>query len=165
MAFRDQPLAGDTDWYKDAIIYELHIRSFYDENGDGIGDFPGAAKKLDYLADLGVTAIWLLPFYPSPLKDDGYDITNYFQVHPSYGDLRSFHRFLKEAHRRGIRVITELVINHTSDQHTARRGLSFETSRPPTGPGTRWLKPTTGIAFILTSPTSTMITLLFIKPC
>jgi maltose alpha-D-glucosyltransferase/alpha-amylase len=117
MAFEDLQIIGGADWYKDAIIYELHIRSFYDGNGDGIGDFPGATKKLDYLADLGVTALWLLPFYPSPLKDDGYDITNYLQVHPSYGDLKSFHRFLKEAHRRGIRVITELVINHTSDQH------------------------------------------------
>ncbi|HSD58265.1 MAG TPA: alpha-amylase family protein, partial [Methanotrichaceae archaeon] len=117
MAFGDLQPAVDADWYKDAIIYELHIRSFYDGNGDGIGDFPGATKKLDYLADLGVTALWLLPFYPSPLKDDGYDITNYFQVHPSYGDLKSFRRFLREAHRRGIRVITELVINHTSDQH------------------------------------------------
>jgi maltose alpha-D-glucosyltransferase/alpha-amylase len=117
MAFGDLQIAGDADWYKDSIIYELHIRSFYDGNGDGIGDFQGATKMLDYLYDLGVTALWLLPFYPSPLKDDGYDITNYFQVHPSYGDLKSFRRFLREAHRRGIRVITELVINHTSDQH------------------------------------------------
>lgn len=117
MALGDLQLAGDADWYKDAIIYELHIRSFYDGNGDGIGDFLGATKKLDYLYELGVTALWLLPFYPSPLKDDGYDITNYFLVHPSYGDLKSFRRFLKEAHQRGIRVITELVINHTSDQH------------------------------------------------
>lgn len=113
----DLQLAGDADWYKDAIIYELHIRSFYDGNGDGIGDFAGATKKLDYLYELGVTVLWLLPFYPSPLKDDGYDITNYFSVHPSYGDLKGFRRFLKEAHRRGLRVITELVMNHTSDQH------------------------------------------------
>lgn len=117
MASGDVHLAGNADWYKDAIIYELHIRSFYDGNGDGIGDFPGATKKLDYLHELGVTAIWLLPFYPSPLKDDGYDITDYFRVHPHYGDLKSFHRFLREAHRRDMRVITELVLNHTSDQH------------------------------------------------
>ncbi len=117
MAFEDLSMSGDPDWYKDAVIYELHVRSFLDGNGDGIGDFPGATKKLDYLSDLGVTALWLLPFYPSPLKDDGYDITNYFQVHPNYGDLKSFRKFLKEAHRRNIRVITELVINHTSDQH------------------------------------------------
>ncbi len=110
-------LEDDPLWYKDAIIYELHIRAFYDSNGDGIGDFQGLTEKLDYLEDLGITAIWLLPFYPSPLKDDGYDISDYFNVHPDYGTLKDFKVFLKEAHRRGIRVITELVINHTSDQH------------------------------------------------
>lgn len=104
-------------WYKDAIIYELHIKAFYDSNGDGIGDFKGLAEKLDYLEELGITAVWLLPFYPSPLKDDGYDIANYFGVHPDYGLLREFKEFTKEAHRRGIRVITELVLNHTSEQH------------------------------------------------
>ena len=104
-------------WYKDAIIYELHVRAFYDSNDDGIGDFAGLTQKLDYLQDLGVTAIWLLPFYPSPLKDDGYDIADYTNVHPSYGTLADFKTFLREAHRRGIRVITELVLNHTSDQH------------------------------------------------
>jgi maltose alpha-D-glucosyltransferase / alpha-amylase len=106
-----------TSWYKDALIYELHVRAFYDSNSDGIGDFPGLTQKLGYLQDLGITAIWLLPFYPSPLKDDGYDIADYTDVHPSYGTLRDFKVFLKEAHRRGLKVITELVLNHTSDQH------------------------------------------------
>ncbi len=104
-------------WYKDAIIYELHVKSFRDSNGDGIGDFRGLIEKLDYLRDLGVTALWLLPFYPSPLRDDGYDIADYTTVHPDYGSLADFRRFLREAHARGLRVITELVINHTSDQH------------------------------------------------
>ncbi len=108
---------GPEDWYRDAIIYETHVRAFADSNGDGIGDFTGLAQRLDYLADLGVTAIWLLPFYPSPLRDDGYDISDYRTVHPDYGDLRSFRRFLTAAHQRNIRVITELVVNHTSDQH------------------------------------------------
>ncbi len=110
-------LLDDPLWYKDAIIYELHVRAFYDSNGDGIGDFPGLTQKLDYLEDLGVTAIWLLPFYPSPLRDDGYDIADYTDVHPAYGTLRDVKEFIREAHRRGIRVITELVLNHTSDQH------------------------------------------------
>ena len=110
-------LDDDPSWYKDAIIYELHVRAFYDSNDDGIGDFGGLTEKLDYLQDLGVTAVWLLPFYPSPLKDDGYDIADYTNVHPSYGSLSDFKTFLREAHRRGIRVITELVLNHTSDQH------------------------------------------------
>ncbi len=110
-------LEDDPWWYKDAIIYELHVRAFYDSNGDGIGDFEGLTEKLDYLQDLGVTAVWLLPFYPSPLKDDGYDIADYTSVHPSYGTLQNCRTFLREAHRRGIRVITELVLNHTSDQH------------------------------------------------
>jgi maltose alpha-D-glucosyltransferase / alpha-amylase len=104
-------------WYKDAIIYELHIKAFYDSNADGIGDFNGLLSKLDYLEDLGVTAIWLLPFYPSPLRDDGYDISDYYRINPSYGDIRSFRRFLREAHKRNLKVITELVINHTSDEH------------------------------------------------
>ena len=108
---------GPLDWYKDAVIYELHVRAFADASGDGIGDFTGLSQRLDYLADLGVTAIWLLPFYPSPLRDDGYDIADYDRVHPDYGDLRSFQRFLAAAHERNIRVITELVVNHTSDQH------------------------------------------------
>src|SRR5579884_820575 len=108
---------ADPLWYKDAIIYEVHVRAFFDSNGDGIGDFRGLTDKLDYLRDLGVTALWLLPFYPSPLRDDGYDIADNTGIHPSYGTMRSFQTFLREAHRRGLRVITELVLNHTSDQH------------------------------------------------
>src|SRR6059058_1387485 len=110
-------LDGDPLWYKDAIFYEVHVRAFYDSDGDGIGDFRGLAEKLDYLRDLGVTTIWILPFYPSPLKDDGYDISSYTNVHPAYGTLSDFKMFLREAHRRGLRVVTELVLNHTSDQH------------------------------------------------
>jgi maltose alpha-D-glucosyltransferase / alpha-amylase len=108
---------GRSLWYKDAVVYELHVRTFYDSDGDGIGDFAGLTAKLDYLQDLGVTALWLLPFYPSPLRDDGYDIADYTDVHPACGSLRDFKVFLGEAHRRGLRVITELVLNHTSDQH------------------------------------------------
>src|SRR5262245_3524381 len=108
---------ADSRWYKDVVIYQLHVRAFCDSTGDGVGDFPGLTSKLDYLQDLGVTALWLLPFYPSPLKDDGYDIANYTSVHPSYGTLRDFKAFRREAHARGLRVITELVLNHTSDQH------------------------------------------------
>ena len=104
-------------WYKDAIIYELHIKAFNDGNDDGIGDFGGLLEKLDYLEELGVTAIWLLPFYPSPLKDDGYDTADYYSINPSYGDIKEFEKFLQEAHQRNLKVITELVINHTSDQH------------------------------------------------
>ncbi|MDJ0498614.1 MAG: alpha-amylase family glycosyl hydrolase, partial [Acidimicrobiia bacterium] len=104
-------------WYQDAIIYEVHVRAFADSNGDGIGDFPGLTSRLDYLQQLGVTAIWLLPFYPSPLRDDGYDIADYFDVHPSYGTIEDFKEFLAQAHARDMHVITELVINHTSDQH------------------------------------------------
>jgi maltose alpha-D-glucosyltransferase/alpha-amylase len=111
------PLQDDPLWYKDAIIYELHVRSFYDSNADGIGDFAGLIQKLDYLQELGVNTLWLLPFYPSPLKDDGYDIADYYHIHPAYGQMTDFEAFLDEAHRRGLRVITELVINHTSDQH------------------------------------------------
>ncbi|HEX7127699.1 MAG TPA: maltose alpha-D-glucosyltransferase [Thermodesulfobacteriota bacterium] len=110
-------MPGDPLWYKDAIIYQTHVKTFHDANGDGIGDFRGLTEKLGYLEGLGITALWLLPFYPSPLKDDGYDIADYTDVHPEYGSLRDFREFLREAHRRGIRVITELVINHTSDQH------------------------------------------------
>ncbi len=110
-------LEGEPLWFKDAIIYQVHVRAFHDSNGDGIGDFRGLAEKLDYLQDLGVTAIWLLPFYPSPLRDDGYDIADYTDVHPNYGTIADFRNFLREAHRRELRVITELVINHTSDQH------------------------------------------------
>ena len=107
----------DPLWYKDAIIYELHVKAFLDSNADGIGDFRGLTDKLDYLQDLGVTALWLLPMYPSPLKDDGYDISDYLDIHKDYGTLKDFQAFLNEAHRRDLRIITELVINHTSDQH------------------------------------------------
>lgn len=124
--------ADDPLWYKDAIVYEVHVKSFYDSNGDGVGDFKGLIEKLDYIRDLGVTAIWLLPFYPSPLKDDGYDISDYFDVHSLYGTLRDFKRFVKEAHKRGIKVITELVLNHTSDQHPW-----FQRARR-SPPGSRW---------------------------
>jgi maltose alpha-D-glucosyltransferase/alpha-amylase len=111
------PAPDDPLWYKDALIYELHVRAFHDSDGDGVGDFPGLVEKLDYLQDLGVTALWLLPFYPSPLRDDGYDIADYNDTNPAYGTLDDFRHFLDEAHRRGLRVITELVVNHTSDQH------------------------------------------------
>ncbi|MBX2893911.1 MAG: maltose alpha-D-glucosyltransferase [Cyclobacteriaceae bacterium] len=108
---------SDALWFKDAVIYEVSVRAFNDSNADGIGDFPGLIQRLDYLEDLGINTIWLLPFFPSPLKDDGYDVTEYCDIHPDYGTLSDFKLFLKEAHRRNIRVITELVLNHTSDQH------------------------------------------------
>src|SRR5512143_3505563 len=104
-------------WYKDAVVYQLHIKAFYDANDDGIGDFRGLTDKLDYVKDLGVNTIWLLPFYPSPLRDDGYDVADYRNVHPAYGTRADFHQFVREAHRRELRVITELIVNHTSDQH------------------------------------------------
>jgi maltose alpha-D-glucosyltransferase / alpha-amylase len=125
-------LRSNPTWYKDAIIYEVHVRAFYDSVTDGIGDFGGLTQKLDYLEDLGITAIWLLPFCPSPLRDDGYDISDYTNVHPSYGTLKEVQKFLKEAHRRGLRVITELVLNHSSDQHAW-----FQRSRRAE-PGSRW---------------------------
>ena len=109
--------AEDPLWYKDAIVYELHVRAFKDSNGDGIGDFPGLIQKMDYLQDLGVTCLWLLPFFPSPLKDDGYDISDYLNVHPMYGTIDDFRTFLGAAHDRGLQVMIELVVNHTSDQH------------------------------------------------
>ncbi|MGB8356205.1 MAG: maltose alpha-D-glucosyltransferase, partial [Chthoniobacteraceae bacterium] len=109
--------SSDNLWFKDAVIYQMHVRAFYDSNGDGIGDFKGLVQKLDYLQQLSVTAIWLLPFYPSPLLDDGYDIADYYGIHASYGTLDDFKEFLAEAHARGLRVITEVVLNHTSNQH------------------------------------------------
>ena len=112
---RDQP--SDELWFKDAIIYQLHVKAFADSNDDGIGDFAGLTEKLDYLQDLGVTTLWLLPFYPSPGRDDGYDISDYGDINPDFGTMKDFRRFMQEAKRRGLRVITELVINHTSDQH------------------------------------------------
>jgi maltose alpha-D-glucosyltransferase/alpha-amylase len=124
MSLTEMPLVAKTaeptrarDWYKDVVIYQLHVRSFYDSNGDGIGDFAGLIEKLDYVASLGVTAIWLLPFYPSPLRDEGYDIADYLNVNPTYGTLDEFRKFLDAAHNLGLSVITEMVINHTSDQH------------------------------------------------
>ncbi|HVR02168.1 MAG TPA: maltose alpha-D-glucosyltransferase [Polyangia bacterium] len=114
---REDRLQADPTWFKDGIFYELRVRSFFDSNGDGIGDFAGVRSKLDYLQDLGVTAIWMLPFYPSPLRDDGYDIADYTEVHPDCGTVADFELVLEEAHRRNIRVITELVLNHTSDRH------------------------------------------------
>jgi len=111
------PLSQDVLWYKDAIIYQVHVRAFYDSTGDGVGDFRGLAQKLDYLQELGINALWLMPFFPSPLRDDGYDISDYRSVHPSYGALDDFKIFLEAAHQRGIRVIIEMVLNHTSNQH------------------------------------------------
>ena len=127
-----QPETLDPLWYRDAIIYQLHVKAFFDSSNDGVGDFEGLRRKLDYLQDLGVTTLWLLPFYPSPLRDDGYDIADYKNVNPSYGRMADFKTFVREAHRRNLRVITELIINHTSDQHPwfqrarhAKRGSSF----------------------------------------
>ncbi|HYX90316.1 MAG TPA: maltose alpha-D-glucosyltransferase [Myxococcaceae bacterium] len=121
-------------WYKTSVIYELHIRAFYDSNADGHGDLPGLIEKLPYLQDLGVDCLWLLPMYPSPLKDDGYDISDYYNIHPDYGTLEDFERLVREAHRRGMRLITELVINHTSDQHPWFQ----ESRRDPASPKRHW---------------------------
>ncbi|MEX2372551.1 MAG: maltose alpha-D-glucosyltransferase, partial [Dehalococcoidia bacterium] len=125
----------DPLWYKDAIIYELHVRAFADSNGDGIGDFRGLTGRLDYLQQLGVNAIWILPFYPSPLRDAGYDIADYTSINPDYGTMADFTRFVREAHRRGMRVITELVVNHTSDQHP---WFQRARSAPPGSPDRDW---------------------------
>jgi maltose alpha-D-glucosyltransferase/alpha-amylase len=108
----------DPQWYKDAVIYQLHVKSFADSNGDGVGDFTGLTGKLDYLRDLGVDCLWILPMYPSPFRDDGYDIADYCSIHPRFGTIQDFQEFLAAAHARGLRVITELVLNHTSDEHT-----------------------------------------------
>ena len=119
----------DSEWYKDAIIYELHIKAFYDTTNNGIGNFLGLTAKLDYLKELGINTLWLLPFYPSPLKDDGYDISDYYNINPNYGTLKDFKTFLRKAHNRGIKVITELVLNHTSDQHQwFQKARKFKTS-------------------------------------
>jgi maltose alpha-D-glucosyltransferase/alpha-amylase len=129
----ETPIVERPYWYKDAIIYQLHVKAFFDSNDDGIGDFSGLTDKLDYVRDLGVNTIWLLPFYPSPLRDDGYDVADYRNVHPFYGTRADFRDFVREAHRRDLRVITELVINHTSDQHpwfqAARRAPRGSTKR------------------------------------
>ncbi len=134
---KDYPLlADDPLWYKDAVIYELHLRAFLDTDADGVGDLPGLIERLDYLEELGVTALWLLPFYPSPLKDDGYDISDYVSINPTYGTVQQFKTFLHEAHDRGIRVITELVLNHTSDQHPCSCGQSVPSPAAPIGTST-----------------------------
>jgi maltose alpha-D-glucosyltransferase / alpha-amylase len=112
-----ETVTEDALWFKDAIIYELHVKAFFDSNRDGIGDFRGLTEKLDYVQELGVNTLWLLPFYPSPFKDDGYDVADYHNVHTAYGTRADFRQFAREAHRRGLRIITELVVNHTSDQH------------------------------------------------
>src|SRR5579863_6080255 len=117
MRAQRRPTGGDPLWFKDAVIYEVHVRAFFDANDDGVGDFAGLTRKLEYIQELGVNTIWLLPFYPSPGRDDGYDIADYHNIHPQYGTRREFRVFVREAHRRGLRVITELVINHTSDAH------------------------------------------------
>ena len=123
----------DALWYKDAVVYQLHVKGFFDSNEDGIGDLRGLTEKLDYVRDLGVNAIWLLPFYPSPMKDDGYDVADYHNVHPQYGTRSDFRSLMREAHRRGLKVITELVVNHTSDQHAwfqaARRAAAGSSKR------------------------------------
>jgi maltose alpha-D-glucosyltransferase/alpha-amylase len=150
---------SQADWYRDAIIYQLHIKAFFDANNDGIGDFPGLMQKLDYVQELGVNTIWLLPFYPSPLRDDGYDIADYRDVHPTYGTLRDVRTFVKAAHERGLRVITELVINHTSDQHpwfqrarTAKRGSAHRNYYVWSDTDQRYLG--TRIIFIDTEPSN-----------
>ena len=169
---------ADPLWYKDAIIYETHVKAFFDSNRDGIGDFQGLIEKLDYLQELGVTCLWLLPFFPSPLRDDGYDIADYEDVHPGYGTLPDFKRFLAAAHERNLQVIIELVINHTSDRHpwfqrareappnsferdfyvwsdstrnSARPALFSRIRKNQTGHGIPWPMPITGIASTLTN--------------
>jgi maltose alpha-D-glucosyltransferase / alpha-amylase len=129
----EQQLDADELWFKDAIIYQLPVKAFFDSNNDGIGDFAGLTDKLDYLYDLGVTALWLQPFYPSPGRDDGYDIADYRRINPELGNMKDFRRFMQEAKRRKLRVITELVVNHTSDQHPwfkhARRSKPYSGAR------------------------------------
>lgn len=169
----------DPLWYKDAVIYQVHVKSFFDSNNDGIGDFPGLIAKLDYIADLGVNTIWLLPFYPSPRRDDGYDIAEYRGVHSDYGTMADAKRFIAEAHKRGLRVITELVIEPTpristrgssvrarpsparrrgismcgrmTIRNTTARGSFSSTRKNPTGPGTRLPASTSGTVSIRTS--------------
>src|SRR5438874_2712474 len=139
MAQEPDNTSVDPFWYKDAIIYETHVKTFCDSDGDGMGDFRGLIEKLDYLQELGVTAIWLLPFYPSPLRDDGYDIADYFDVNPNFGTLDDFRVFLDAAHQRNLRVITELVINHTSDQNPwfqkSRRAVAAAAAGDARAPG------------------------------
>jgi len=116
-------------WYKDAVFYEVSVRAFQDSNGDGIGDLPGLTSRLDYLDDLGVTAIWLLPISPSPMRDDGYDVSDYYGIHPMYGTMEDFHALVAEAHRRNLKIVVELIPNHTSDEHPW-----FQASRDPSHP-------------------------------
>ena len=124
----------DQLWYRDAVFYEVHVKTFFDSNNDGIGDFPGLTMKLDYLRDLGVTCIWLLPFYKSPLRDDGYDISDYYSIQPELGTISDFKTFLEEAHSRGIRVISDLVLNHVSDQNAWFQ----EAIKNPSSPRKEW---------------------------
>ena len=176
----DTEVRVDDRWYKNGLIYELSVRTFADGNGDGIGDFRGLSKRLDYLAALGVTTVWLSPFYDSPWRDDGYDITDFYGVHPDFGDLGDFVRFVEHADDRGIRVLVDLVLNHTSDQHpwfqaaraatrasatstcgrtsgrpTRRRGSCSPACRRPRGATTARRAATTSTASTTSSPTST----------
>jgi len=165
-------------WYKNAVFYEVFVRAFYDSNGDGHGDLPGLTEKLDYLQYLGVDCLWLMPIYPSPLKDDGYDISDFYSVYPKYGTLEDSRALVQIAHARGLKVITDLVLNHTSDQHpwfqaarsaatrctetttcgvipiinTRGPASSSWIQRSPIGPGTKKLANTTGTVFTLRSP-------------
>jgi glycosidase len=172
-------------WYKDAIVYETHVKAFHDGNGDGVGDLAGLIDRLDYLEQLGITCLWLLPFYPSPMRDDGYDIADYRGVHPAYGTLEDFRRLVDAAHQRDIAVLVELVVNHTSDQHpwfqrarraprgsserdyyvwsdptrgTGKPASSSRTRSGRTGPGIRWPARSTGTGSSATSPISTSTT-------
>ena len=174
--------AGDALWYKDAVIYQLHVKAFFDSNDDGIGDFRGLTSKLDYVRDLGVNTVWLLPFYPSPQRDDGYDVADYNNVYEPYGTRADFRQFVREAHERGLRVITELVVNTrptsipgsrpraghprappsaismsgaTPRTSTAARASSSRTPRRPTGRGIPSRRPISGTASSATSRTST----------
>jgi len=173
-------VSDDPEWYRTAVLYQVHVRCFADGNGDGIGDFEGLTSRLDYIQELGATAIWLLPFYPSPLRDGGYDISDYTGIHPDYGTMADFRTFVQEAHARGLRVITEVVINHPVTSmngfnepgmprqtasgatfmsgvrptvNTKTRGLSLPISSPPTGPGTQSQIPTFGTGFTVINPT------------
>ncbi len=180
-------LGSQPEWFKTAVFYEVLVRSFKDSNGDGTGDFNGLTEKLDYLQWLGVDCLWLPPFFPSPLRDGGYDVADYTGVLPEVGTVEDFHAFLDAAHERGIRVIIDFVMNHTSDQHpwfqasredpeartatstsgptptsaTRRRGSSSSTPSRPTGRGTRCGSSTSGTGSSATSPTSTSTT----RPC
>ena len=172
--------SNDPLWYKNAVYYEVFVRAFADSNGDGIGDLRGLTSKLDYMKELGVDCVWLLPIYPSPLRDDGYDVADFYRIHPDYGTVEDFRTLVEAAHQRGLRVIADLVPNHTSDQihwfqprairptrstpstgtgtcgvrptgHTPGRASSFSTMNPQTGPGIRCGASTTGTASSITS--------------